>query len=266
MDDLRGVRIGIIGAGAIGGALIDRLLSGAGTRPTDIVACEPKEARREEIAQRYRVRVSADPVEACAGDIVVLAAPPLEIKKIIQTLAPHVGHHPLVISFAGAVPIDLVEATLPPGSPVVRVNPNSPLIVGAGFNPVAYGSSATGQARALAERFLRVLGASPVVPDMQMNLYTAITAVGPTYFLPVFDAMIAAGVDGGLSRQAAVAAAIETARGCAQMVATRTEHPEQLKLFTGLRPLQDAAVRDLVTKAISEAAARMEAVQKQATS
>ena len=37
MDDLRGVRIGVIGAGAIGGALIERLLSGAGSSAADIV-------------------------------------------------------------------------------------------------------------------------------------------------------------------------------------------------------------------------------------
>ena len=104
---------------------------------------------------------------------------------------------------------------------------------------------------------------SPVVPDAQMNLYTALSAVGPTYFLPVFDAMITAGIEGGLSRETAVAATVETARGCAEMVSKRPESPEQLKLFTGLRPLQDAAVRELVSKAIAEAATRMEALQKQ---
>ena len=99
-----------------------------------------------------------------------------------------------------------------------------------------------------------------------MNLYTALTAVGPTYFLPVFEAMIAAGAAGGLSREAAVTAAVETARGSAEMVAERPEPVEELKLFTGLRPLQDAAVRELVSKAISDALTRMEAVQKQAAS
>jgi pyrroline-5-carboxylate reductase len=99
-----------------------------------------------------------------------------------------------------------------------------------------------------------------------MNLYTALTAVGPTYFLPVFDAMIAAGMAAGLSQKVAVSAAVETARGTAEMVAKRSELPEQLKLFTGLRPLQDASVRDLVAKAISDALARMESVQKQVTS
>jgi pyrroline-5-carboxylate reductase len=87
--------------------------------------------------------------------------------------------------------------------------PNSASIVGAGYNPVVYSSRISSAARELADRFLGLLGDSPVVLDSDMNLYTAITAVGPTYFLPIFDAVISAGIAGGLSQIAAV----ETARG-----------------------------------------------------
>jgi pyrroline-5-carboxylate reductase len=261
-----GVRVGIIGAGALGGALIDRLLASGSVHPSGIVACEPKEALREEIGERFAVAVTADPRDAAACGIVVLAAPPLAIRKILEAIADRLGHRPLVVSFAGAVPLSLVEAALPEGVPVIRGNPNSPLVVGAGYNPVVYGSCIGEEARELADRFLGLLGNSTVVADSEMNLYTALTAVGPTYFLPVFDAMISAGMAGGLPRAAAIAAAVETARGSAEMIAKRSETPEQLKLFTGLRPLDDAMVRELVGKAIAAALARMESVQAQAAS
>jgi pyrroline-5-carboxylate reductase len=261
-----GAQVGIIGAGALGGALIDRLLASGSVRPSGIVACEPKEDRRGDIGRRFGVEVTADPGVAAACGIVVLAAPPLEIRKILQTIAGRLDHRPLVISFAGAVPLSLLEAALPPGVPIVRANPNSPSIVGAGYNPVVYGSGTSGAAKELADRFLGLFGHNPTVSDSDMNLYTALTAVGPTYFLPVLDAMISAAMAGGLSRQAAVAAAVGCARGTAEMVARRSESPEQLKLYTGLRPLEDAAVREIVDKAISAALARMESVQGQVTS
>ena len=259
-----GVRVGIIGAGALGGALIDRLLASGSVPPSGIIACDPKDARREEIGKRFAVAITADPKEAAACGIVVLAAPPLEIRKVLEEITDQLGHRPLIVSFAGAIPLSLLEATLPAGVPVVRGNPNSASIVGGGYNPVVYGSNIDQATRALADRFLGLLGSGPVIRDAEMNLYTALTAVGPTYFLPVFDAMISAGLAAGLSRAAAVAAAVETARGSAEMVARRSETPEQLKLFTGLRPLEDAAVRELVGKAISAALARMESVQAQA--
>jgi pyrroline-5-carboxylate reductase len=263
MADLGGIRIGIIGAGALGGALIDRLLAAGGVRPADIVACEARDARRDEIAGRFGVKVTADPAEAAGCAILVLAVPPLEIAKVLAAISSRLEHRPLVISCAAAIPLSLLEAALPAGVPLLRANPNAPSLVGAGYNPIASSARMTGAARDLASRFLDLLGDSPSVPDARMNLYTAVTAVGPTYFLPVFDAMIRAGMDGGLSREEAVAAAVATARGTADMVARREEAPEQLKLYTGLRPLDHAAMRDLVAKAIADALSRMESVERQ---
>jgi pyrroline-5-carboxylate reductase len=266
MAESGGDRVGLIGAGALGGAMIDRLLASGSFRPADIVACEPKEARREEIRARFGVKITADPGEVAGCGIVVLAAPPLEIPKILQAIAGRLQHRPLVISCAAAIPLSLLEGALPSEVPVLRVNPNSPSVAGAGYNPVVYSARMSVEDRERADRFLALFGVCPTVADKEMNLYTALTAVGPTYFLPVFDAMISAGIEGGLTREAAAAAAAETARGCADMVAGREDTPEQLKLYTGLRPLDDAAVRALVVKAISDAFSRMESVQRQATS
>jgi pyrroline-5-carboxylate reductase len=265
MDSLGGVRIGIMGAGAIGGAVIDRLLT-VGVAKSNLIACEPKDARRDEIQQRFGVAVTQDATQAAAAAIVVLAVPPLEMKKVLRAIRDALKHRPLIVSFAAAMPLTLIQTLLPAGTPAVRVNPNSPSLVGSGFNPVVYGKNATGSARALAESFLAALGTSYEVPDSKMNLYTALTAVGPTYFLPVFDALIAAGVAGGLSRADAVQAAVQTALGTAAMVSHRSEPPEQLKLYTGLRPLKDAEVRDLVSKAIAEAASRMNGLEPQIAS
>jgi pyrroline-5-carboxylate reductase len=265
MNNMRGVKVGLIGAGAIGGAVIDRLVNGVDAQAPDIVACETKDARREEIAQRFGVRITIDPVDAAAADLIILAVPPLEVTKVLDAIRDRLRHRPVIVSFAAAVPIALIESLLPPATSVVRINPNSPSLVGAGFNPVTYGSNVTGQARALVDRLLAALGSTVEIDDAAMNLYTALTAVGPTYFLPVLDAIITAGMEGGLSREAAVAAAAATAHGTAALAAQRSENPEQLKLYTGLRPLRDAEVRDLVKQAITDAGGRMTALQQKIT-
>src|SRR5207244_7327446 len=120
---------------------------------------------------------------------------PLEVAKVLHAIRVRLDHHPLIVSFAAAVPIGLLESILPAATPVVRVNPNSPSLVGEGFNPVTYGSRVTGTARSLVERFIAALGSTVEIDDASMNIYTALTAVGPTYFLPVLDAMISAGVE-----------------------------------------------------------------------
>jgi pyrroline-5-carboxylate reductase len=260
MSALEGKRIGIIGAGAIGGAVIDRLLSGRFTK--QVIACDVKDERRREIAARHGVAVTAEPADAARGDLVVIAVPPAAVTPVLAQIGGVLTPRTVVVSFAGAVPLAHLESSLPPGTPVVRVNPNSPSIIGAGFNPVAYGRHATGAARVLADAFLGALGQGPEIADDLMNLYTALTAVGPTYFLPVLDALVAAGVERGLTRASAVEAAVATAQATAEMVRRRGEAPEQLKLLTGLRPLNDGAVIQLVREAIQAALARMEDVQR----
>ena len=56
-----------------------------------------------------------------------------------------------MVSFAAAVPLNRLEAELPANTPVVRIMPNAPSLVGQGMNPVAYGKHVTPEARALAE-------------------------------------------------------------------------------------------------------------------
>jgi len=258
---LGGRSIGLIGAGAIGGALIERLLA-VGVKPAALVACETREERRGELAGRHAIRMTASATEAAAADLVVLAMPPGAMGAVLDTIRGVITGGRVVVSFAGGVPLAYIEGRLAPGTPVVRVNPNSPSLVGAGFNPVSYGRHATGAARDLTDAFLTLLGQSPVIADDRMNAYTALTAVGPTYFLPVFDALIALAMESGLDRRAAVEAAVATARGTADLVERRPEAPSQLKLITGLRPLKDEVVADLVREAARAALLRMDDVQR----
>jgi len=262
MDNMRGIKVAVIGAGAIGGVVIDRLVIGAGAEPHDVVACETRDARRDELAKHYGVRTSRDPTAASDCDLIIVAVPPLEVTRVLAAIGSRLNGRSVVVSFAAAVPVGLLESVLPPATPVARINPNSPSLVGKGFNPVTYGTNLSPEARALVDRLLAALGATVEVDDAAMNLYTALTAVGPTYFLPVIDAMITAGIESGLTREAAVAAAVATAHGTADLAAQRAENPEELKLFTGLRPLKDSEVRDLVRQAIAEAKARMDVVQQ----
>jgi pyrroline-5-carboxylate reductase len=89
--------------------------------------------------------------------------PPGAMAAVLDAIRDVVPGGRVVVSFTGGVPVAYIEARLAPGTPVVRVNPNSPSLVGAGFNPVTYGRHARGAARELAEALLGVLGGGPEI-------------------------------------------------------------------------------------------------------
>src|ERR1700676_1721892 len=104
MNNMRGVKVGLIGAGAIGGVLIDRLVNGADAQAQDIVACETKDARREEIARRFGVRITMDPADAAAAELVILAVPPLEVAKVLDAIRDRLPHRPVTVCFPAQFP------------------------------------------------------------------------------------------------------------------------------------------------------------------
>ena len=261
MRGLNEITIGMLGAGAIGGAVIERLVA-LGVPLSNIVACETRAERRDELARRLAIKISDEPGNAARADLVVIAVPPAAVAPLLKQLRPGLTDRQAIVSFAAAVPVAMLESLLPSGVTVARINPNSPSKVGRGWNPVTWGRHTSAAGRARIEVLLNALGDAPEVPDTEMNLYTALSAVGPTYFLPVFDAMIAAGVKAGLSHASAVAAAVGVARGVSDLVAAGPESPESLKLLTGLRPLNHDQVRDLVATAIAVAWSRMDDLQK----
>jgi len=182
--------------GLLGGVLLDRLLTCGGCIQEQIVACEPDEARRQEIAARAGVETHAENAAAAAADVIVVAVPPPAVAPALRDLAPRLRPGTLVVSVAAAVPLAAMEAVVPPGVAVVWALPNTPALVGQSVTPVVYGRAVSPAARARAAALLACWGEAVEVPEAQMNRCVGLTAAAPTYILPIIDALARAGAQG----------------------------------------------------------------------
>ena len=198
-------RIAIIGGGNIGEALLSGLLAGraAGQRPgggrTDTRSRQlpgrhvlgagdlgrrgggERDLRhRRGQAGRRRVGDRRDrrPIAAAESD---------SVEQVLVTVA-------------AGVTIAYYESKLPAGTPVVRVMPNAPALVGAGVSALAKGRFATPEQLEEVSALFDAVGGVLTVPETQMDAVTAVSGSGPAYFFLLVEALVDAGVAAGLSR------------------------------------------------------------------
>lgn len=219
----------VVGGGVMGGALLAGALAG-GWAPDRVRVVEPDEARGAALAAEHGVVAGADVAELAAGaGVVLLAVKPAVVPTVLGALAPALAPGALVVSVAAGVPLAVYERLLPPGTPVVRVMPNTPALIGKGVAAIAPGAAAHEDHLVLAERLLAATGLVVRVAEKDLDAVTALSGSGPAYAFYLIDAMAEAGVLLGLTRDVALRLAVATVEGSAALAAATGDHPVVLR-------------------------------------
>jgi len=254
--------LGLVGAGVMGEALLAAALRG-GLDPHDVLVAEPSPERAAEVAATHGVRTGLTVAEVAAGAYVPLVAiKPKDVPHALADAAPHLRPGTVVVSVAAGLSTATLAAALPDGTPVVRVMPNTPAVVGMGAAGLCAGAHATDEHLALVERLLAPSGLVVRVAEADMDAVTAISGSGPAYVFYLVDALAEAGVLLGLTRAQSLALATATFRGAAELLETSGEHPVILRervsspggtTVAGLRELDAHGVRAAVVAAAQAA-------------
>jgi pyrroline-5-carboxylate reductase len=247
-------RIGFLGAGAIAEVFVRRLL-GCGLISADrILAYDTNDGILARLAGSFGVRAAVGNREVVAGSaIVFIAVPPMAVLPVLREVAPAFRADHLVLSLAAGVPIARIEEAIGKSVPVIRTIPNTPAWIGQGMTPFCVGNYVGPAEREEAMALLQTFGRIAEIPEEQMAIATALTAVGPTYLFPVIAALADAAVAHDLPPGAALTAASQVVTGAAQLVLESRRSPEGLALLTSLRTLDEAAAKKLFTQAVEDA-------------
>ncbi len=263
-------KIAILGAGKIGEALLSGLLSAGRTAET-LLFTERYPERVAELTTRYGVRGVETAEAAEQADVLVVAVKPQDIEPLLHELADCITPGTLVVSLAAGLPTSLYERHLPAGTPVVRVMPNTPMLVGEAMSAISPGSHADAGHLQLVEELLRSVGKVVRVPESQQDAVTALSGSGPAYFFFLVEAMIDAGILLGLPRAVSAELIIQSAVGAATMLRDSGEHPVALReavtspggtTIAAIRELENHGVRAALLSAIEAAALRSAALGK----
>ncbi|WP_216916908.1 pyrroline-5-carboxylate reductase [Nocardia noduli] len=242
-------RIAVIGGGRIGEALIAGLLE-SGRASKDLVVVETYKDRAELIAERFGVRVTDSVTDAAVGaDLLVIAVKPGDVDTVLTQLGKaDLGgdKDQVLVSLAAGVPTARLEAKLPAGFPVVRVMPNTPMLVGQGMSVLAPGRYTRPEQLALVNELLASVGRVATVAESQMDAVTALSGSGPAYFFLVVEALVEGGVGLGLTREVATQLVVQTMIGSAALLDDSGQSAVELRAaVTSPAGTTAAALREL---------------------
>ena len=264
---LQDKKIGFIGSGNMGEALVSGLVSSNAAKPDNIICSDISSETRKEIQGKYRVLTTSSNIEVCEkSEIIIYATKPQILGSVLKETAPALDKSKLVISIAAGVPLAAIAAGLKKELRLIRSMPNICAFVKESATAVCAGKFVQEGDVELARAVFDSVGKTVFIQEnILMDAFTGLSGSGPAYIFTIVDAMADAGVKMGLSRKDSLFLSTQTVLGAARLLLESREHPGQLKdrvaspggtAIAGIHTLEQGGLRTTMINAVESAAKR----------
>jgi pyrroline-5-carboxylate reductase len=260
------VSVAVLGAGKMGGILLQAFLKENLFAPEQIHATVAHVERALALSSQWGVNVSTDNLDAAKrADLILVGVKPFQVPDLIKEISPALTPAKTVVSFAASVKTQAIEAAAGMDLGVIRAMPNTPSALGAGVAALCRGRFVSEQQMELAQRIFATVGRTVIVDEKHMDAVTGLSGSGPAYVYIIIEALAEAGVKVGLPRDVATQLAAQTAYGAAKMVLETGYHPALLKdavttpagcTIDGILELEEGGLRVTLIKAVMRATER----------
>jgi len=257
------MRIGFIGGGAMGEAMVSAVLKKGEAQPGHMMVSDVSNERREFLSSKYGLGVTADNAEAAEGaKLLVLAVKPQEFSNVAGGLRGKLTAGQTVLSIMAGVPIARISRELNHGE-IVRAMPNTAALVGEAMSVWTASGSVSEQGRSAAARVLAAMGRELQVHDEKyLDMATAVNGSGPGFIFLFLEALIDGAVAIGLRPEVAAELVVQTMFGSAVLARDTGKSPAELRAMVtskggttaaGLQALEDAGLRAAAGAAVRAA-------------
>src|SRR6202167_590049 len=260
------MRLAVLGAGKMGGILIEAFVKQGLGSPQNIFATVQHAAVERKNGERLPVALSKKNRAAVKkADVILLCVKPQTVGQVVDEIRSELNEKKLLISIAASVPSEYIERRLRAKVPVIRAMPNTPSVVGAGITAIAAGKFAGPKDVETARRLFDAVGKTVVVDEKHMDAVTGLSASGPAFIYIILESLAEAGVKVGLPRDIATLLAAQTTLGAAKVVLETGDHPALLKdavttpagcTIDGIMELEEGKLRVTLIKAVVRASQR----------
>ena len=221
------MKIGFIGAGNMATAIIGGLL-GAGTPAQDISVYDMDTAKLEPFAEKG-ITVAKDSCAVTSEcDIIVLAVKPQNYSEVLSQVSGVSTGEKTFVSIAAGITIDFVRRGLGINCPVVRVMPNTPLLVGKGATALCFSENVSEDVRKITSSMFSSSGIVEEFTEDKMDAIISVNGSSPAYFYLFAKAMADYAESVGIDREKAMNLICAAMEGSARMLRESGDDPDTL--------------------------------------
>jgi pyrroline-5-carboxylate reductase len=253
------MKIGFIGTGNMGTALINGLINSEFATANDIYAYDISYDKLLKLKDELSINISksnVDVINEC--DVVILAIKPNLYDSVLEEIKNDVDENKIIIIIAPGISIDHVKSILNKGK-IVRTIPNTPALIGEGITAISYPEDISFNDKEIVEKIFKSCGEIVEIKENLIDAAMAISSCSPAYVYMFIEALSDAGVSLGLPRDVAYKLSSKAVSGSGSMVLKTGFHPGYLKdmvtspsgtTIQGVRTLERYGLRSAVFEAV----------------
>lgn len=211
-------KFGFIGVGNMATAIIGGMLDNNFVSADKIYIYDINVDKCNEFSQRGAVVCDSiiSVTESC--DIIVLAVKPQNYAEVLSTLSTLDCCDKIFVSIAAGISIDYIRSLLKQNVKVVRVMPNTPLLLSKGASALCPSDNVTDDEFAHVTTMFSLTGVTETIEEDHMNEIIAVNGSSPAYIYLFAKAMADYADDCGIDREKALNLICATLEGAAAMM------------------------------------------------
>ena len=222
------MKLGVIGAGNIAGAIVNGVVHAGTIHAEDIVVSDIYDGKLAPLRKLGVTTTLSNTEATAAGDIVLLAIKPMIAAKVLEEIRPYLEGK-LLVSVVAGFTRKMIADIVGENVRIVRTMPNVPALVGEGMTVLCRTDNVSNEDFAAVTDIFNAIGKTSVLDEHLFDAATATNGSGPAYVFVLIEAMADAAVLQGIPRDIAYLLVEQTILGSAKLALETGEHPGKLK-------------------------------------
>lgn len=225
------MRIGFIGTGNMGGAIIKGYIAANPREAENVFAFDKDQEKLQQMTAELGLRPCQSIEQLVkSSDTVIIAVKPNVYEMVLPEIEASLTDMQIVVSMAAGISIQFMESFLGNQAKIIRIMPNTPAMVKESMTAVCKNGNVTDKEFFPVFEIFKVIGRAEIVSEDLIHTIIGVSGSSPAYAYMFIEALIDGGVKNGMTKEQATVFAAQSVLGAAKMVLETDVDPVQLRI------------------------------------